>query len=131
MPESLWQAVQMEVDKQQGQAPAQGQAATRETVASAPRNIEPDVESDRRPDLQTEVSTMERPKERRVERRPYDFYTDQVLWLKEMKLEIEKRYGKRVAANEMVQLAVDLLIEDYEQNKERSKLVLKLVADGS
>ena len=131
MPESLWQAVQMEVDKQQGQAPAQAPAATREPAASAPRDVQPDVETDRRPDLQTDVSTLERPKERRVERRPYDFYTDQVLWLKEMKLEIEKRYGKRVHANEMVQLAVDLLIEDYEQNKERSKLVLKLVADGS
>ena len=53
-----------------------------------------------------------------MQRRPYDFYVDQILWLKEMKLEIEKRYGRHITANVMVQLALDMLIQDYERNQD-------------
>jgi len=141
MPESLWQAVQEETEKQTVKPPA-------ESVSKPVRNPQPkkrrplpqperlrtnDVQkkdrTSQRPDVRTPVPKFERPKDRRTERRPYDFYQDQVLCLKEIKLEIEKRYGRRVTANAMVQLAVDLLVEDYRRNKERSKLILKLVAD--
>ena len=68
-------------------------------------------------------------KERPIERRPYDFYRDQLLWLKRTKVEIEERYGSRVTANAMVQLALDLFIEDYKRRKEGSKLVTNLVLE--
>jgi len=51
------------------------------------------------------------------------------LWLKRTKVEIEERYGSRVTANAMVQLALDLFIEDYKRRKELSKLVTNLVLD--
>ena len=72
---------------------------------------------------------LEPRKERLTERRPYDFYRDQLLWLRKTKVEIEERYGSRVTANAMVQLALDLLIKDYKRRKERSKLVTKLVLE--
>ena len=71
----------------------------------------------------------ERPKERLTERRPYDFFRDQVLWLNKTKVEIQERYGRRVTATAMVQLALDLFIQDYKTKKERSKLVTHLVTD--
>ena len=141
MPESLWQAVQEETEKQTVKTPAKNvskpvQRPQTHKVRPRPRPVQPKEKNvqkkDRtspRPDVRTPDPKSERPKERRTERRPYDFYQDQVLCLKEIKLEIEKRYGRRVTANAMVQLAVDLLIEDYRRNKERSKLISKLVAD--
>ena len=69
----------------------------------------------------------ERSKQRSLERRPYDFFRDQVLWLNRMKVEIEERYGRRVTANAMVQLALDAFIEDYKKRKQRSRLVTRLV----
>ena len=141
MPESLWQAVQEESEKQTVKTPAESvskpmrnpQTKKGRPVPQPERLRKKDVQkkdrTSQRPDVRTPVPKSEPPKERRTERRPYDFYQDQVLWLKEIKLEIEKRYGRRVTANAMVQLAVDLLIEDYRRNKERSKLISKLVAD--
>ena len=67
------------------------------------------------------------PNGRLTERRPYDFYRDQVFWLKEIKLEIEKVYGRNIPANAIVQLALDLFIEDYERRGERSTLILNLL----
>ena len=63
----------------------------------------------------------------RLTRRPYDFFQDQVLWLNRTKVEIQEQYDRRITANAMVQLALDLLIADYQRRKERSKLVTKLV----
>jgi hypothetical protein len=45
------------------------------------------------------------------------------------KVEIQEKYGQRVTANAMVQLAVDWLMQDYKRRKERSKLVTKLVTN--
>ena len=136
MPESLWQAVQEETEKQTVKTPAESVSKpgrSPQTKKGPERLRKRDVQkkdrTSQRPDVRTPVPKFEPPKERRTERRPYDFYQDQVLWLKEIKLEIEKRYGRRVTANAMVQLAVDLLIEDYRRNKERSKLISELVAD--
>ena len=141
MPESLWQAVQEETEKQTVKTPAESiskpvrspQTKKGRPVPQSERlrktNVQKKVGTSPRPDVGTPVPKFEPPRERRTERRPYDFYQDQVLWLKEIKLEIEKRYGRRVTANAMVQLAVDLLIEDYRRNKERSKLISELVAD--
>lgn len=63
----------------------------------------------------------------RLTRRPYDFFQGQVLWLNRTKVEIQERYDRRITANAMVQLALDLLIADYKRRKERSELVTKLV----
>ena len=67
------------------------------------------------------------PTRERPIRRPYDFFQDQVLWLNRTKVEIQEQYDRRITANAMVQLALDLLIADYKRRKERSKLVTKLV----
>ena len=69
------------------------------------------------------------PKERLAQRRPYDFFRDQLLWLNRTKVEIQEKHGRRVTANAMVQLALDLFIEDYKRRKERSKLITHLVSD--
>ena len=79
--------------------------------------------------IRTSQRPLEPKKERPIERRPYDFYRDQLLWLKRTKVEIEERYGSRVTANAMVQLALDLFIEDYKRRKELSKLVTNLVLE--
>jgi hypothetical protein len=91
-----------------------------------------------RPEVETKKSTsggknegtFQRPAHQtreRLTRRPYDFYRDQVLWLNRTKVEIQERYDRRVTANAMVQLALDLLMADYKRRNERSKLVTKLV----
>ena len=70
-------------------------------------------------------------KELSIERRSFDFFRYQVLGLNRIKLEIQERHALRVSVNAMVQLAVDLLIEDYKRRKERSKLMTKLVFNQS
>ena len=136
MSESLWQAVQAEVDKQRGQA-KMGHRPD-QAVGPSPVPAEPTHDDQTkvqraegpstRPHIRELVPTSGRPPERLIERRPYDFYRDQVFWLKETKLELEKRYGQTIPANAIVQLALDLLIEDYKRHGDRSKLVLKLIA---
>jgi len=64
-----------------------------------------------------------------VEHRPYDFYQDQVRWLNRKKLELQEQYGKLVPATAMVQLAVDLIIADFEINGDHSQLVSVLIKD--
>ena len=136
MPESLWQAVQAETAKQE-RKPLQRPEARQGAVPSPARknageNVRKDIRkkerTSQRPEVRKSVPISERPIERLTERRPHDLYRDQILWVKETKLEIEKRYGQLVTANAMVQLALDLLIADYQRNKERSKLVLRLVS---
>ncbi len=143
MPESLWQAVQKETEKQKvktqpesASKPVQSLKARKSTPlphskGAGDKEVRRKEGTSPRPKVRPSVPKSERPKERLIERRPYDFYKDQVLWLKETKLEIEKKYGKRVPANAMVQLALDLLIEDYKRNKGRSKLVSELVSNGA
>lgn len=67
--------------------------------------------------------------ERIVEHRPYDFYQDQVRWLNRKKVEFEEEYGQRVPGTAMVQLAIDLLIADYEANREESQLIRVLIRE--
>jgi len=90
-----------------------------------------DVGTKEQTSLRKKKGTFERPvqrtEERPTDRRPYDFYRDQILWLNRTKVEIQEKYGRRVSANAMVQFAVDLLMRDYKRRKERSKLVTKLV----
>lgn len=90
-----------------------------------------DVRSKEPMSVEKKKETFQRPaqptKERLTERRPYDFFRDQVLWLNKTKVEIQEKYGRRVTANAMVQLALDLFIEDYKRRRGRSKLVTKLV----
>ncbi len=113
-------------------------AATPKIVAKSPaqspkkrKKERPDVRRNGRTSAGRNIGTFQRPvqptEERPTERRPYDFFRDQVLWLNRTKLEIQERYGLRVTANAMVQLALDLLIEDYKRRKEGSKLMTKLV----
>ena len=64
-----------------------------------------------------------------VEHRPYDFYQDQVRWLNRKKVELEEEYGKLIPATAMVQLAVDLLIADYEANGPDSQLIRVLIEE--
>ena len=135
MPESLWQAVQAETAKQERKPLHRPEARQGAVPSPARKNASENVRKDirkkertsQRPEVRKSVPISERPIERLTERRPHDLYRDQILWLKETKLEIEKRYGQLVTANTMVQLALDLLIADYQRNKERSKLVLRLV----
>jgi hypothetical protein len=93
----------------------------------------PDVRNKKPTSVRKKRKTLQRPvqrtKERLTERRPYDFFRDQILWLNKTKVEILERYGRRVTANAMVQLAVDLFMQDYKRRKERSKLVTKLVSN--
>ena len=109
--------------------------SVRTSESSSQRTTQPSKE---RPDVGTKKPTSGgagegtprrtlQPAKERLTRRPYDFFRDQVLWLNRTKLEIQERYDRRITANAMVQLAVDLLIEDYGRRKERSKLVTKLV----
>ena len=71
--------------------------------------------------------SFEYPKQRATERNSYDFYKDQILWLNRTKVEIQEKYGRRVTANTIVQLALDLLIQDYRRRGERSSLITNLV----
>jgi hypothetical protein len=91
------------------------------------------VRSKERSSVRKKEGTFQRPvqptKERLTERRPYDFFRDQLLWLNRTKVEIQEKYGQRVPATAMVRLAVDLLMQDHKRRKERSKLVTKLVSN--
>ena len=95
------------------------------------RERRPDVRGKEPASVEKKKERFQRPvqptKERLTERRPYDFFRDQVLWLNKIKVEVQEKYGRRITANAMVQLALDLFIEDYKRRKDRSKLVTKLV----
>lgn len=93
----------------------------------------PDVRTKKPSSVETKKETLQRPiqprKERLTERRPYDFFRDQILWLNKTKVEIQEKYGRKVTANAMVQLALDLFIQDHKRRKERSKLITNLVSN--
>ena len=61
------------------------------------------------------------------ERHTYDVFQDQVRWMSRLKLDVEELHNERVTINGIVQLALDLLREDYELNGERSHLIRVLV----
>jgi hypothetical protein len=109
-----------------------------------PPSVPPKERSEEGPDERTKERTVvpkkERPavrpsdapfspKPRTVEHRPYDFFSDQVRWLNRTKLDIDERYGKRIPATAMVQLAVDLLIADFEADSQDSYVIRVLLKD--
>jgi len=98
-----------------------------------PKEERPDVPTKKPSSVETKKETLQRPvqprKERLTERRPYDFFRDQILWLNKTKVEIQEKYGRKVTANAMVQLALDVFIQDYKRRKERSKLITNLVSN--
>jgi hypothetical protein len=120
--------------RRQAQATEKAQPAgeTRDQPGE-PKLERPDGRTKGRTSVATKKATSQRPtqrtKERLTDRRPYDFFRDQILWLNKTKVEIQEKYGRRVTANAMVQLAVDWLMQDYKRRKERSKLVTKLVSN--
>lgn len=124
MGESLWQAVQEEAVKTTSPTPQKPIRPVRAEQRTG-------VQRSQRPNRRKSEPKVERPfprqQDRIVDRHPYDFYRDQVLWLKRTKLDIEQQYGVQITANAMVQLAMDLLIADYERNRQNSKLVKRLV----
>jgi len=70
------------------------------------------------------------------ERYSHDLFKDQSRWMNRVKLEIEEKYGRRVTGNEIVQLALDHLMTDYQRSKSKSTLIRALVngenvTDGS
>lgn len=102
----------------------------RKPVRPSERGNEGLVEpTDEGPDVSQRVSppTSRPPARGRILRRPYDFFEEQVQFLNRKRLEIEEQYGLRVPANAMVQLAVDLLISDFERRGEKSQLIETLV----
>lgn len=62
-----------------------------------------------------------------VVRHSHDLFRDQILWLNRLKLDLEVEYGQRVNGNDIVQLAMDLLRDEYEVLAEQSNLVQVLV----
>ena len=116
----------LELDKQAAGKERKRRTKERPSARAKGRKSEPKPES-------IKQGTWGRPlkarRERRTERRPYDFFKDQLLWLNKTKVEIEERYERRVTANAMVQLALDLFIKDYRRRGERSKLITHLVAE--
>jgi len=98
-----------------------------------PKEERPDVRINKPSSVETKKETLQRSiqpkKERLTERRPYDFFRDQILWLNKTKVEIQEKYGRKVTANAMVQLALDLFIQDHKRRKERSKLITNLVSN--
>ena len=90
-----------------------------------------DVRNFRAPSGGTKGRTLSRSfeptEERPTERRPYDFYADQVRWLNKMKVVVEERYRRKITANAMVQMALDLLIQDYRAKGKQSQLIRALV----
>lgn len=66
---------------------------------------------------------------RRVGRHSHDIFQDQIRWLNRLKLELSERYDVPVTGNAMVQLAVDMLREDYVRKGDQSRLIRVLI-DG-
>jgi hypothetical protein len=62
-----------------------------------------------------------------VVRHSHDLYRDQILWINRLKLDIEVEHGIRVNGNDLVQLAIDMLRDDFEALREQSNLISVLV----
>ena len=67
--------------------------------------------------------------ERIDERHSHDIFRDQVRWMNRTKLDIEETCGRRITSNAIVKLALDLLIDDFEQHGENSKLIRSLIRE--
>lgn len=65
--------------------------------------------------------------ERIDERHSHDIFRDQVRWMNRTKVDMEETYGKRITSNEIVKLALDLLIDDFKRHGESSKLIRTLI----
>lgn len=103
-------------------------APQRPHVPAPPRSHVPgESRSSARADARTQVTVVQRSTPRTLERHSHDIYHDQVRWLNRVKLEFEERYGAKVTGNVMVQLALDLLRDNFEAEGERSNLVRVLV----
>lgn len=61
------------------------------------------------------------------ERHSHDIFKDQVRWMNRIKLEIDEQYGVRITSNSIVQLAIDIVMRDYETSKGDSKIVTAFV----
>ena len=77
--------------------------------------------------LSTRPPAGERAPSRTVERHSHDIFHDQIRWLNRVKLEMEEQYDVKVTGNGMVQLALDLLHQDFMLNGEGSSLMRVLV----
>lgn len=64
---------------------------------------------------------------RAIGRHSHDLFQDQIRWLNRVKLELTERCGEPVTGNAMLQLAVDMLREDYVRNGEESQLIRVLL----
>ena len=60
-------------------------------------------------------------------RHTYEIFIDQARWLNRLKLDIEEQLNAEITINSVVSLAIDLIREDYETNRERSQIVRVLV----
>lgn len=106
-----------------------------ERQGSGPTDERPDVPPQVRTSEVASGRTNETPsvrwpeatKERPLVRHPYDFFEDQVRWLNKMKVVVEEKYRRKITANAMVQLALDLFIRDYRRRGQDSSLVRHLV----
>lgn len=78
-----------------------------------------------------EEPTHARSLPRGVGRHSHDLFQDQIRWLNRLKLELTERCGEPITGNAMVQLAVDMLREDYVRNGENSELIRVLVQGRS
>lgn len=72
-------------------------------------------------------ATLGRALPRRVARHSHDIFQDQIRWLNRLKLELSERYDVPVTGNAMVQLAVDMLREDYVRKGGQSRLIRILI----
>ena len=63
------------------------------------------------------------PGTRAPERHSHDLFLDQVRWINRVKLDVEEVHGTRITGNQLVQLAIDLIRDDYEHRRDRSLLI--------
>lgn len=81
--------------------------------------------------MRTRVSAPTGPltEPRPLERHSHDIFRDQGRWLNRVKVDIEERYGRRVTGNQIVQLAIEQLRDDYETNGDDSTLIRQLARE--
>ncbi|MCC6236797.1 MAG: hypothetical protein IT299_04395 [Dehalococcoidia bacterium] len=117
-------------------APRLGSTLTRGRAASlagtpAPSStragVGPNAGAPVRPELGTGQATPSATTPRRARRYSHDIYVDQARWMSHLKLELEERYGARITANALVQVALDLLRADCESAWEESVVYRTLV----
>ncbi len=75
----------------------------------------------------SQIRSSDRRATRPVERYSHDLFKDQVRWINRLKLDIEEQEGVRITGNAIVQLALDLLRDDFDVHSSESALVRVLV----